>query len=183
MSEHIPQQEKHEQFKATPEAEEAVHHKANPEHQPRHEKLAPVNELAQQAKEEAVAGKEMPVHEKAGAAESPLLVSKELHQQTWSRALTRIRKQLPLPEKALSKVIHQPTVDAVSRVGSKTVARPSGVLSGAICAFIGSSALLWMAKHYGFTYNYLLFALFFVGGFAIGLALEALAKLFLPQKN
>lgn len=182
MSEHAPQHEKHEEFTATPEAEETVHHKASPEHQPRHEKLAPVPELAQKAKEEAVAGKELPTHEKANKQPSDQYVSKELKQQSWNRVIKHVQKQLSGPQRAFSKTIHQPVVDAVSRVGGNTVARPSGVLMGGICAFAGSTFFLYMAKHYGFTYNYLLFLLFFVGGFAVGLVLEMIMFVFRRNK-
>lgn len=173
MSEHAPKH--HEHFTAPKEAEhEAHHHKAHPEHEPRHEKkeLAPVEQLAEAAKEEAVAGKELPIHEKASHEESPLLVTRELKQMSWDRTMVRVRKQLSAPNRVLSKVIHQPAVNAVSEVGAKTVARPSGLLFGGICAFVGSSFFLYFAKHYGFRYNYLMFALFFVGGFFLGLVLE-----------
>ncbi len=182
MSEHAPKHEKHEQFTATPEAQEAVHHKAAPEHQPRHEKLAPVAELAKKADEEAALGKELPIHEKAGTQPSDLYVTKELKQLSWVRAITRVRKQLPLPEKMLSKAIHQPTVEAVSKVAGQTVARPSGILMGGLCAFLGSSFFLLMAKYYGFRYNYLMFVLFFAGGFAVGLILELVFSVFRRRK-
>jgi len=172
--------EKHEQFTATPEVEEKAPQKA--EQMSPTEELAPVAELSKNAEEIAVAGHELPTHEQSSGGDTSTLVSKELHDLTWNRALTRIRKRLPLPEKALSKAIHQPVVDAVSRVGAKTVARPSGVLTGGICAFAGSTFFLYMAKHYGFAYNYLMFALFFVGGFVIGLILELLMTVLRRKK-
>lgn len=175
MSEqHKPKGAEH--FKAPKEAEhEPAHHEAAPEHQPRHKskELEPVHQLEHKAKEEAVAGKELVSHEKAGH-ESPLYVQKELKEDTWNRTMTRVRKRLPATSRAFSKVVHQPVVDAVSRVGEKTIARPSGLLMGGLCALIGSSFFLWMAKHYGFRYNYLLFFMFFVGGFAVGLIIEML---------
>lgn len=185
MSEHGPKN--HEHFTAPHEAEprhEKAHHKSAPEHQPRHEKreLAPVKELEKQVKHEAVAGKELPVHEKAHHSESPLLVNRELKQQTWSRTMTRVRKHLSAPNRAFSKVIHQPAVNALSEVGGKTVARPSGLLMGGLCAFLASSVVLWMAKYYGFAYNYLLFLIVFAGGFALGLVLEFVFWIFRRKK-
>ena len=183
MSEHAPKG--HEQFTAPHEAEqhEAAHHKAHPEHEARHEKqeLAPIKELEQQAKEEAVVAKELVSHEKGGHDPAPQFVQRELKENTFNRSMTRIRKQLPYGEKVLSKAIHQPVVDTVSQVGAKTVARPSGLLMGSICAFVGSSFFLWAAKHYGFHYNYLLFVIFFAGGFVLGLFLEML--LFVLRRN
>lgn len=174
MSEHGPKN--HEKFTAPKEAEhEAVHHKAAPEHEPRHEKkeLAPVHQLEHKAKEEAAAGKELVNHEKA-SDDVPVYVQKELKEDTWNRTMTRVRKKLPASSRAFSKVVHQPVVDAVSRASEKTVARPSGLLMGGIFAFLGSSFFLWMARHYGFEYNYLLFFMFFVGGFLVGLIVEML---------
>jgi hypothetical protein len=175
MSEQAPKG--HEQFTA-PEAEpshEAAHHKDTPEHTARHEKheLAPVKELETQAKEQAAVAKDVISHEK-GTKDEPTarLVSRELRQDTLNRTLTHIRKQLPTGERVLSKVIHQPAVEAISNVSAKTVARPSGILMGSICAFAGSSFFLWMAKRYGFQYNYLLFLILFAGGFLVGLFLE-----------
>ncbi len=182
MSENAP---KGHEFKAPHEVEpthvshEKAHHKAHPEHQARHEQheLAPVKELEQQAKEEAVVAKELVSHEKGGHDPAPQFVQKDLKENTFNRSMTRIRKQLPFGEKVLSKAIHQPVVDAVSRAGAKTVARPSGLLMGSICAFAGSSFFLWAAKHYGFHYNYLLFVIFFAGGFVLGLIIEGVLAL------
>lgn len=172
--EHAPSHERHEQFKATPEKQEAAPRQERHESEPQQERLAPVAELSKKAAEEAVIGNELPLNEKATADESSLVVNRELHDLTWNRSITRIRKKLPLPEKALSKVIHQPVVNAVSGAAGKTVARPSGVLMGSIFAFLGSSFFLYASKHYGFRYNYLMFLLFFVGGFFVGLIVEAI---------
>lgn len=181
MSEHAPQHEQHEKFVAKEETE--PRREAAPEHQPRHEqKLESVDKLVQHAKQEAVVGKELISHEKGRPAPSDHYVTKELKEQTWNRGITHIRKQLSAPSRAFSKVIHQPVVDSVSRASEKTVARPSGLLTGAICAFIGSSAFLWIARHYGFTYNYFLFVLFFAGGFIVGLIIEALMAVFRKSK-
>jgi hypothetical protein len=178
MSEQEPKNQ--ERFIAPQEAD----HDA-PEHEPRHEKaeLAPVAELSKQAKEEAVVAKELVSHEKSTPSESPLYVNRELKQQSWNRSMNRVRKHLTAPNKALSKVIHQPVVNAISSVGEKTVARPSGVLAGGIFALIGSSFFLYMSKHYGFQYNYLLFFMFFVGGFFIGLILELIGRAFFSKKE
>jgi hypothetical protein len=181
MSERAPQHEQHEKFEAKAETE--PRREAAPEHQPRHEKeLPPVKELAQNAKEEAVVGKDLVGHEKHRPAQSDMYVTKELKQQTWNRSMTRVRKHLSVPSKAFSKVIHQPVVDSVSRISEKTVARPSGFLMGSVFAFLGSSVFLWIARHYGFAYNYLLFFLFFVVGFAVGLIVEALLRVLHKSK-
>lgn len=157
-------------------AEHHEHQRARQEREPRHEakEHAPVPELEQRAHQEAIAGKEMIPAAQEKPKENTAYVSRELKKNTLNRTLARIRKQLPASSRTLSKVVHQPVVDAVSQVGGQTIARPSGLLGGSIVAFVGSSIFLWMANHYGFTYNYLLFAILFVGGFAVGMALEFL---------
>lgn len=140
-----------------------------------------VGELSREAQQEALPAEETEVGSGAGENSSndpsQQYVGRQLKDMTFQRTLTRIRHKLPATDKALSKVIHQPVVEAISQVGEKTVARPSGVLGGSIFAFLGSSLFLWASKHYGFRYNYLLFVIFFVGGFALGLALELLIHL------
>jgi hypothetical protein len=134
--------------------------------------------LEHKAKEQALPAEKVGLSEHGHQAEpSTQYVGRELKNMTLQRTLTRVRHKLSGPDKSLSKVIHQPVVDAVSRVGEQTVARPSGVLGGAICAFLGSCLFLWASKHYGFRYNYFLFFLFFVGGFAIGLVIELMVYL------
>jgi hypothetical protein len=106
----------------------------------------------------------------------PVIINKQLKDMAFSRSMTRTRKKLSKPSRAFSKVIHAPIVDKSSEFVGKTVARPSGMLTGAFLAFIGTSALLWITKYYGYTYNYLLVILLFVGGMVLGLALEGLYK-------
>ena len=101
-------------------------------------------------------------------------IGSELRKQQLYRTLKNLQQHLPLPQRALSRIVHQPVVDALSEVGGKTVARPSGILGGGICAFLGSLLFLYYAKHVGYGYNYLLFVVLFVGGFGIGLVLETL---------
>jgi hypothetical protein len=95
---------------------------------------------------------------------------------TFARTLTRTRKRLNGTERTLSRIIHNPTVDRVSEVASKTVARPPALLGGAITAFFGSIALLFIVKRFGYEYNYTLFFILFVGGYVIGVVSESLLR-------
>lgn len=104
--------------------------------------------------------------------DQPVLVNRELKDMAYRRTLRRTQSKLSAPSRVFSKIIHQPAVEAVSEVAGKTIARPSGILVGGITAFLGSSLFLWIARHYGYEYNFLLFACFFVGGFFIGLFVE-----------
>jgi hypothetical protein len=117
------------------------------------------------------------VSEKASQAAPNLSVNRELKQITLRRELKNIQRKLPAPQKALSKVIHQPVVRATSEFAGKTVTRPSGLLGGGLVALIGTSTYLYLARHMGFEYNYGVFLALFVGGFIIGIGLEFLVNL------
>jgi hypothetical protein len=121
--------------------------------------------------------------EAANRPVTPNVVNTELKNITLNRELVHIRRQLPRPDRALSKVIHQPVIRAVSESASKTVTRPSGLLGGGIVAFIGTSSYVYFTKHIGVSYNYLLFVVFFVSGFALGLLLELALWLTLNRRK
>lgn len=130
-------------------------------------------ELAKKVEQHAISGEEMSHGEVADNKHHPVLVNKQLKDMAYSRAMTRVRKHLSLPSKLLSKAVHSKVLDKPSEVIGKTVARPSGMLGGAIFAAIGSSALLWITKHYGYEYNFLAVILLFGFGLVVGLAVEA----------
>ncbi len=115
--------------------------------------------------------------EKASDPATPRQINRELKQITLRRELQSIRRQLSAPQRTLSRVIHQPAVRVVSEAAGNTVSRPSGLLGGGLVAFFGTSGYLYLAKHIGFTYNYFVFFLLLVGGFAVGLALEFMVYL------
>lgn len=121
------------------------------------------------------------VSEKNKTPQGP--INKELKSMMLTRTLTRIRKELPAPQRALSKVIHSKPVEAVSAVGEKTIARPIGILGGGFLALLGSLVVLYMAKHYGFRYNLMLFFILFVSGYLVTTLFELLYKVTKKIKN
>jgi hypothetical protein len=150
----------------------------------RHEHAEKLNEIRHEAHEQAQSAEELLAEhtEKEKPEEGPGLVGKDLKSLKYKRTLQSVRKDLSGPERVLSRVVHNSAVDAVSEVAGKTIARPSGLLSGAFFAFLGSSIFLWVAKHYGYQYNFLLFTLLFVAGFGLGLLLELLVRLMRRRK-
>ncbi len=140
------------------------------EHAKNIEKIRTAVEVEAETKQEHAATKQKESSKETD--QQPIYVNKELKDLAYQRTLRRARNKLSPPARMMSRVIHQPAVEAVSEVAGKTIARPSGILMGGIMAFFGSSAFLWAAKHYGFRYNFLLFALFFAGGFFVGLLIE-----------
>ncbi len=142
-----------------------------------------LEKLQHDIKDKALGGKEYTVGESQETS-SPQAVSKQLKQDAYQKTLKHVRRHLSGPERTFSRIIHQPTVEKVSSVGSQTVGRSSGLLGGSIFAFAGSLGLVVLAKHSGFTYNYLAFLLLFVLGYAIGLLLEAVIRLLVrPAKR
>ncbi len=119
----------------------------------------------------------------ADNAPAATYISKELKAMGGRRVLTTARLHLKAPARAFSKVIHQPVVEKVSEVAGPTVARPSGILGGGIAALLGSSFLLYVTKHYGYRYNYFVFIMLFVGGFAVGMLVELLIRALFARKR
>ncbi|MDQ3065337.1 MAG: hypothetical protein M3Q36_03660 [bacterium] len=112
----------------------------------------------------------------------PTFINRELKQMSYSRTMNRVRQRLPIVVRPFSKFVHQPIVETVSESIGKTVARPSGILSGGIFAFIGSSVFLWISRHYGYEYNFLLLIILFAGGFLVGLLVELILQLIKKPK-
>lgn len=102
----------------------------------------------------------------------------ELKNQSYKKKMKQIRSQLSTPERSFSEFIHQPLINNLSEVGSKTIFRASGILGGSITALLGSLIFIYTAKHYGFSYNYLVFFMLFAGGFVVGLLGEVLIRLY-----
>jgi hypothetical protein len=101
-------------------------------------------------------------------------ISAEVRKNTAQREIKNLRQHESLPERSLSRIIHQPAIRAISEAAGKTVSRPSGLLGGGLLAFIGSGSYLMLAKYMHFSYNYTVSLALFVAGFLIGLGLELL---------
>jgi len=132
-------------------------------------------ETAQNAvKHEALSSKDIPIEDRKEDVPKQLFVNQELKSLSYQRIMTRTQKHLSAPARSFSKVIHQPVIDTLSKVSENTIARPSGLLAGGVCALLGSSIMLYMSKHYGFRYNLFVFIALFFAGFALGLLIELL---------
>ena len=116
--------------------------------------------------------KRLEAEEKAAQPVTSHHITSQLKKITARRELRHIQRRLPAPQRALSKIIHQPVIRAVSEGAGKTVSRPSGLLGGGIFAFLGSSIYLYLTKHVGFKYNYFVLFIFLIAGFILGLTLE-----------
>jgi hypothetical protein len=101
-----------------------------------------------------------------------------LKKETYQHLLMSVRQKLPKSSRSFSRIIHQKNIEAISEVGAKTVARPSGLLGGGLGALIGSIVLLRYSSYYGFEYNYSFILFTFLGGFSIGLIIEIILRAF-----
>lgn len=110
-------------------------------------------------------------HEKAPERHRGV-IDKKAKEEAYQNLLVDVRKRLSKRQRVFSKFIHRPTVERVSEIGAKTVARPSGVLGAGIFGLIGSSIVFWMSHYYGFYYNYFVGIALILAGFAAGLVVE-----------
>lgn len=181
MSEHAGHHaEKHERKISTesPEVEVQRHHEREKHHEKAEQERPNKQELEQRIHKEAKSRHETPIggHEQETQSQSSFAIHKDLKLQAYNQVLRKVRSHLKPSERKFSKVIHQPVVEAVSELSSKTIARPSALLGGGITAFIGSGAILYMSKHYGFEYNFFIYILLLLIGFGAGIALEFLVS-------
>jgi len=157
------------------EVEQIRHEKQQEAPEPRQEQS--VDKLVEKAEAEAVSSSEYNKQEKEDSKGHPALVNKQLKDMAYSRALVRTRKHLSAPSRLFSKAIHSKALDKPSEAIGKTIARPSGMIGGAVFALVGSSLLLWITRNYGYEYNYLAAILLFAAGMVVGITIEGLFKL------
>jgi hypothetical protein len=135
-----------------------------------------LRESARKTIEQQAISKETPLFEKH--AEQPNLTpqytTKRIKNDRYRSTLTDVRKHLSPTQRAFSKVIHQPFVESASEIGAKTIGRPSGILSGSLVALFGSLSVIIIARRIGFEVPSSIFAIFFVGGFFIGIIVETI---------
>jgi len=142
-----------------------------------------IENLNQSAKLEALNSTETNVESTDEETSTPFVIQKHYKKTAYKQTLKSIRRQLPNNDKMFSGIIHQPVIEKISDISSSTIARPWGLLGGGIIALIGNTALLYMSRHYGFKYNYLMFAIFFVGGYIAVSIIEIIFKTLTKNKN
>jgi hypothetical protein len=176
--EHMPSPENH----LTRYGQEKDAPSSEKQHEPaRHEHAERIEVIRATAEAEAKKNKlelDPYLKERETEQQHPMLINSELKRMAYGRTMSRVRQRLPAIIRPFSKFVHQPVIEAISEPLSKTIARPSGVLAGGICVFIGSAIFLWTSRHYGYEYNFFLFSLLFIGGFFAGLLIEVIFRLF-----
>lgn len=143
-----------------------------------------IESLSRSVEQQAVSGKELNVGDKNTESSAQTFgTTKHLKSDAYRKTLRNIRASLNAPQRAFSKVVHQPVVESISNAAGKTVARPSSLLGAGLGAFIGSAVLLYISKHNGFTYNYAAIFFLFIAGFFVGALAELLIKLLLRKRS
>lgn len=169
----------------SPELRSEAEHKyaaSRKHHELESDRQSAVEELSRSAESLSLASKETALHDIEASTyknePSTSYVNKELRTMALQRTMLRVRKQLNPADRLLSKAIHNPAVEKLSEVGSKTVGRPSGLLGGGLAAAIGTTVYYYAARHYGYEYNFSVFLVLVAAGFIAGLAVEFISKLF-----
>lgn len=116
-------------------------------------------------------------------SQSPKNVNKDLRKAGLQKELAHIRRKMGKTDQIGSKVIHNKAVSVISSGLSKTIVRPSGMLSGAVIALVGTSLYYFFTKSVGVKYNYFIYIILFVGGFVVGLLIELIFRIFKKDKN
>lgn len=88
--------------------------------------------------------------EKKQPTKAERLITKEDRKDSFKKTMETVQSQLPKSSRTFSKVIHNPTIEKVSEVTGKTVARPNAILSGSVAAFVLTLAIYTLAKINGY---------------------------------
>ena len=127
------------------------------------------------AEKEAISGKETaPSGSERKSSREP--VHRSHKQMTYKATMRRVEGKLPGYQRTFSRVINNDTVDKVSNIASKTVARPSGLMGGGIVAFLALLIVTYYANRYGWVVSGSEFIVFVIVGWALGLMAEAVIK-------
>lgn len=187
MSEHLPRPTEKKEHAPSPESarqekerlEHLKHQAEKAERQHRN-----IEQLKERAESIAKSRKEVTAAEKGEKKHEPVIgMQRELKSQAYKETMRKVRRHLSPANRSFSKFIHQPAVDAVSEFSAKTVARPSAILGGGIVALLGSGFILFMAKYYGFRYNFFVYIGLLAVGFVAGVLIELLVRAVHRSKN
>ena len=88
--------------------------------------------------------------EKKQPTKAERLITQEDRKDSFKKTMETVQSQLPKSSRTFSKVIHNPTIEKVSEVTGKTVARPNAILSGSVAAFVLTLAIYTLAKINGY---------------------------------
>ena len=184
MSEHLKHspENKTEKLDFSAEIEQSLRRAEKEAHATKHEQLE-ATDIQSKVEQHAISGQEITIGDKDSSAKQEFGVYNEMKSQTYARTLGRVRSRLSAQDMAMSKFMHNKVVESLSNGVSKTAARPSGILGAGIVTLLGSSVLLYMAKHYGFQYNFFFFFVLLAAGFVLGILVELVIRAYAKSKH
>lgn len=95
--------------------------------------------------------------------------SKKQLQRSFESQLSDIQSEMPIANRLLSRIIHNPVVERLSDFISKTLASPNSLLFGSISAFIGVGGTYLVAIYYGYDLSGLEALVAFIIGWLFGI--------------
>lgn len=95
-------------------------------------------------------------------------ISKKEKEASFKRHMKDVQAQLPAPQRAFSKLIHNPVVERTSEFIGATVARPNAILAGSVVAFFAVLGVYLVAKNLGYVLSGFETIAAFIVGWVIG---------------
>lgn len=133
--------------------------------------------------------KHLDVEEEAKLAHSRshTYITKEVKAGAYQEVLSNVRTKLSATESRFSKFIHNNTIETVSEIGAKTIARPILLLGGGVFMVFGGFILLGLSRFFGFELPVSVFlALYLIGFLVFGIvdiAVSIIRKRSLAKKS
>ncbi len=144
-----------------------------------------VEHARKKAELEAAFAQEQSSESKAGGepTATPIDPTTRQKKQEYEKTMKTVRSQLSKPSRTFSKVIHNPTIEKVSDVTGKTIARPNAILAGSLSAFIIVLGLYVTASYLGFRLSGFELIGAFALGWLLGIVIDVLRVIFLRQRS
>jgi len=110
-------------------------------------------------------------------------VGKKEKEASFKKRMTQVQEELPAPERAFSKLIHNPFIEKTSEALGSTIARPNAILAGAVTAFFLVLAVYIIAKTFGYVLSGFETIAAFIIGWAFGLLYDYLRIMITGKKS
>jgi len=187
MAERITPQEKGEQLndiEASAEKRGAIEQKLSQDAEKAAKEHSGEKIKAKKELEQAISGSEHAPRAAEKADKKLETPHKGIKKQEYKVTMRGVEARLPSYQRAFSKIIRNRIVDNVSNVASKTIARPSGLLGGAVASFVGLLVIYLNARRIGFEYPSGTAFIFFASvGWIAGILIEYLVVAFKKMKG
>ncbi|NTW61121.1 hypothetical protein HGB24_00320 [Candidatus Saccharibacteria bacterium] len=99
-------------------------------------------------------------------------IDKSRLNESYIKTLSLIRKQMNPTDKLMSQILHQPIIDNISGVVSKTIARPRPLLIGSIMAFLAAIVCMVLVSSTDYRPTGSEISLSFLIGWSLGIVID-----------